>query len=81
MLCDLQIFSGCVCHLEQLHALSPFLFPIVFSINFTSIYTGLQKRKWKVVKLCSFGGKDGEEGTKKKTSRKEKVLKNLDSEV
>ena len=33
MRCDLQIFSGCVCHLEQLHAQSPFLFPIVFSIN------------------------------------------------
>ena len=32
MRCDLQIFSGCVCHLEQLHAHSPFLFPIVFSI-------------------------------------------------
>ena len=31
--CDLQIFSGCVCHLEQLHAQSPFLFPIVFSVN------------------------------------------------
>ena len=31
--CDLQIFSSCVCHLEQLHAQSPFLFPIVFSIN------------------------------------------------
>ena len=31
--CDMQIFSGCVCHLEQLHAQSPFLFPIVFSIN------------------------------------------------
>ena len=30
--CDLQIFWGCVCHLEQLHAQSPFLFPIVFSI-------------------------------------------------
>ena len=30
--CNLQIFSGCVCHLEQLHAQSPFLFPIVFSI-------------------------------------------------
>ena len=25
--------AGCVCHLEQLHAQSPFLFPIVFSIN------------------------------------------------
>ena len=33
MLCNLQIFSGCVCHLEQLQAQSPFLFPIVFSIN------------------------------------------------
>ena len=32
MRCDLQIFSGCVCHLEQLHAQSPFLFPTVFSI-------------------------------------------------
>ena len=31
---DLQIFSGCVCHLEQLHAQSHFLFPIVFSINY-----------------------------------------------
>ena len=29
----MQIFSGCVCHLEQLYAQSPFLFPIVFSIN------------------------------------------------
>ena len=26
-------FSGCVCHLEQLHAQFPFLFPIVFGIN------------------------------------------------
>ena len=33
MLCNLQIFSGCACHLEQLHAQSPFLFPIVFSIK------------------------------------------------
>ena len=33
MLCNLQILSGCVCHLEQLHAQSPFLFPIVFGIN------------------------------------------------
>ena len=33
MLCNLLIFSGCVCHLEQLHAQSPFLFPIVFSMN------------------------------------------------
>ena len=34
--CDLQIFSGCVCHLEQHHAQSPFLFPIFFSINYFS---------------------------------------------
>ena len=33
VLCNFQIFSGCVCHLEQLHAQSPFLFPIAFSIN------------------------------------------------
>ena len=33
VLCNLQIFSGCACHLEQLHTQSPFLFPIVFSIN------------------------------------------------
>ena len=33
LICALQIFSGCVCHLEQRHAQSPFLFPIVFSIN------------------------------------------------
>ena len=38
--CDLQIFSGCVCHLEQLHAQSPFLFPIVFSINFSLYFHG-----------------------------------------
>ena len=40
--CDFQIFSGCVCHLEQLHAQSPFLFPIVFSIN-TSIILNYQQ--------------------------------------
>ena len=33
MLCNFQIFSGCVRHLEQHHTQSPFLFPIVFSIN------------------------------------------------
>ena len=33
VLCILQIFSGCVCHLEQLHSQSPFLFQIVFGIN------------------------------------------------
>ena len=41
--CDLQIFSGCVCHLEQLHTQSPFLFPIVFSINYHMV-------------TCSFDG-------------------------
>ena len=35
VLCNLQIFSGCVCHLEQLHAQSPFLFPIVFRFLFS----------------------------------------------
>ena len=44
----LQIFSGCVCHLEQRHAQSPFLFPIVFSI-ISYIYPGL----WKSKKLLS----------------------------
>ena len=29
----MQIFSGCVSHLKQLHAQSPFLFPIVLGIN------------------------------------------------
>ena len=33
VLCNLQIFSGCVCHLEQLHAQSPFLFPIIGSVE------------------------------------------------
>ena len=28
-----RLSESCVCHLEQLHAQSPFLFPIVFSIN------------------------------------------------
>ena len=31
--CNFQIFSGCVCLLEQLHAQSPFIFPIVFGVN------------------------------------------------
>ena len=39
--CDLQIFSGCVCHLEQLHAQSPFRFPIVFSIKSVSGYVSV----------------------------------------
>ena len=30
--------AGCVCHLEQLHAQSPFLFPIVFSISLISFF-------------------------------------------
>ena len=46
--CDLQIFSGCVCHLEQLHAQSPFLFPIVFSIN-NILYTGMQRKPKKIL--------------------------------
>ena len=35
VLCNLQIFSGCVCHLEQLQAQSPFLFPIGFRFLFS----------------------------------------------
>ena len=38
VLCNLQNLSGCVCHLEQIHAQSPFLFPIVFSINLISFF-------------------------------------------
>ena len=38
--CNLRIFSGFVCHLEQLHAQSPFLFPIVFGVTFASVFTG-----------------------------------------
>ena len=34
MRCDLQTSSGCACHLEQLNAQSPFLFSIVFGINY-----------------------------------------------
>ena len=58
--CDLQIFSGCVCHLEQLRAQSPFLFPVVFRINGLSVDLlfgirkadgtskyGVQQREWK----------------------------------
>ena len=33
VLSNVQIFSGCVCHLEQLHAHYAFLFPIVFGTN------------------------------------------------
>ena len=38
MFCNLQIFSGCVCHLEQPHAQPPFLFLIVFGINLISFF-------------------------------------------
>ena len=37
-ICKLQIFSGCVCDLEQLDAQSPFLFPIVFGINLSPFF-------------------------------------------
>ena len=33
MRCNLRIFSGCVCHLEQLNAQSPFVFSIVVGVN------------------------------------------------
>ena len=39
--CNLQIFSGCVCHLEQLHAQSPFLFPIALGINNLFLFSTL----------------------------------------
>ena len=38
---DLQIFSGSVYHLEQPHAQSPFLFPIVFGTNSSSHECGV----------------------------------------
>ena len=38
----LQIFSGCVCRLEQRHAQSPFLFPIAFRINSNTL-AGLRR--------------------------------------
>ena len=40
MRCNLRIFSGYVCHLEQIHAQSPFLFPIFFGINTSPIWSG-----------------------------------------
>ena len=43
MLRKLQIFSGCVFQVEQLHARSPFLFPMVFRFLF-SILRGLNCR-------------------------------------
>ena len=61
MLCNLQIFSGCVCHLEQLHAQSPFLFPIVFSINlipffdFGYVLLYLGRCAVATVAVCGFG--------------------------
>ena len=46
--CDLQIFSGCVCHLEKLQAQSPFLFPIVFGIDNGGARSGKDaKKKWR----------------------------------
>ena len=62
MLCNLQIFSGCVCHLEQLHAQSPFLFPIVFSINLIPFFSILFFAQYLLyfhpgcsgLQLCSF---------------------------
>ena len=55
MLCNLQIFSGCVCHLEQLHAQSPFLFPIVFGINLMPFfYTVLGQYSLSFVLVCAF---------------------------
>ena len=56
MLCNLQIISGCVCHLEQLHAQSPFLFPIVFGINlipFFDICSVLAVLSPGVVRVCA----------------------------
>ena len=50
VLCNLQIFSGCVCHLEQLHAQSPFLFPIIFSINLIPFFD-----IWSVLAVLSPG--------------------------
>ena len=40
MLCDVQISSGNVYHLEQPHAKSFFHFPIVFGINLISFIDG-----------------------------------------
>ena len=55
--CDLQIFSGCVCHLEQLHAQSPFLFPIVFSINQYSSSACTQESRRKMLVHCTIYGR------------------------
>ena len=44
VLCNLQIFSGCVCHLEQLHAQSPFLFPIVLVLIWFPVFRYLFSR-------------------------------------
>ena len=46
----ISAFSGCVCHLEQLHAQSPFLFPIVFSINLIPFFNFAQL----TTQCCSF---------------------------
>ena len=62
MRCDLQIFSGCVCHLEQLHAQSPFLFPIVLVLLEVCTTLGLHTeflsflRNFKSHDLCRSSG-------------------------
>ena len=53
VLCNLQILSGCVCHLEQLHAQSPFLFPIVFSINLIPFFRYLLSTYCSFTRACS----------------------------
>ena len=37
-----QVFSGCVCHSEQLHARSRFLFPVVFDSFFRAVLAVLR---------------------------------------
>ena len=49
----MQIFSGCVCHFEQLHAQSPFLFPIVFGIKFDSFFRYLLSTCCTFTRGCS----------------------------
>ena len=53
MLCNLQIFSGCACHLEQLHAQSPFVFPIVFGINLMPFFSILAEDSLSFVLVCA----------------------------
>ena len=53
MLCNFQIFSGCVCHLAQLHAQFPFLFPIVFGINLIPFFDILAQYSLSFARVCS----------------------------